>query len=106
MRTRDQIVDAIRAERNRQELPIGYGGEGHTSVHDDNYDHVHGELAQAAACYAMPPTARKQPAWPAQWLKRHDKRKRKTRLRQLEIAAALIVAEIERLEQIEDRFGG
>jgi|PlaIllAssembly_1097288.scaffolds.fasta_scaffold136512_1 hypothetical protein len=105
MRTREQILSAIAGERDRQAAPKNYGGEGYDAQHDDNYDHRHGELAQAAACYAIPPTARRQPAWPSTWLRRHDKRKKHSRLRQLEIAAALLVAEIERLERIEFRFG-
>lgn len=90
---RQRIVNDILAERERQVTVERYD-----DYHDGTYhDHGHGELAQAAACYAIPATARKQPAWPSTWLKRHDKRKRHSRRRQLVIAAALLIAELERL---------
>lgn len=93
MTERQRIIAAIVAERERQ-----VAVEHYDDYHDGNrYDHGHGELAHAAACYAMPATARKQPAWPSTWLKRHDKRKQHDRQRQLVIAAALIIAELERL---------
>jgi len=88
----------IRAERQRQ-----VDEEGFTSEHDDL--HVEGKLARAASCYAYeagrtdsqrqldknyPP-----PAWPwtTNWWKPTDRR------RDLVKAAALIVAEIERLDR-------
>jgi len=94
---RQRIVNDILAERERQVVVEHYD-----DYHDGTrYDHGHGELAQAAACYAMPPTARKQPAWPSTWLKRHDKRKQHDRRRQLVIAAALLIAELERLARVD-----
>jgi hypothetical protein len=81
--------------------------EGWTPEHDDQ--HAHHELASAAACYAdfagwsdasrMYP-ARKTPlAWPwaANWWKPTSRR------RDLVKAAALIVAEIERLDRLAER---
>jgi hypothetical protein len=100
MRTRKQIINAIWKERERQEEKEGY-----TADHDDDCDHEDGELAHAAACYAMPPEVRRL-RWPATWLQEYDKRKKHSRLRQLEIAAALIVAEIERLERAAEREYG
>lgn len=40
-------IERIAAERRRQ-VEV----EGYTADHDDSYDHDHGELAEAAACYA------------------------------------------------------
>jgi hypothetical protein len=82
--------------------------EGWTAEHDDN--HRNGELAAAAACYARPIygngsrfadpeiLAKEVPAgwpWPAYWWKP------KTRRRDLVRAAALLLAEIERLDRAE-----
>jgi hypothetical protein len=94
MRTRDEILKTIADERQRQ-----IDKEGWTFLHDDRWDHIHGEMAQAAAVYAMPDTATKQPAWPRNWLRRYNKKHKHPRKRQLEIAAALILAELERLER-------
>lgn len=89
-------IERIKAERERQ-ISI----EGWTLEHDDN--HVLGEMAVAAACYAVNgvPTDTNvvdhnfEDAWPFtdEW----DKRERHSRLRQLEIAGALIAAEIDRI---------
>jgi hypothetical protein len=86
-------VVLIAAERQRQVTE-----EGWTVGHDD----VHGgeELAQAAACYALPPDVRDGPIhdfdlWPFQpdWWKPGD------RVRELVKAGALIAAEIDRLQR-------
>lgn len=99
------------AERDRQ-----VKAEGWTPEHDD--DHRYGELALAAACYAIKAAddrplevsvsvnfaGRSQPAgaffiatllwpWQSQWWKPKDRRSNLVR------AAALIVAEIERLDR-------
>lgn len=92
--------DAVRdvaAERRRQiEL------EGWTPEHDD--EHTHGELAQAAACYALnvqriPIRCGDSTLWPkgwgASWFRPKDRR------RDLVRAAALLLAEIERLDRIQ-----
>ncbi len=89
-------IDRISAERKRQ-----VEEEGWTPEHDAQ--HARGELAAAAACYAM----NKAPfltsdldhigycVWP--WDRRWDKRKKHDRIRSLTIAGALIAAEIDRL---------
>lgn len=95
MRTRAKILRNIGAERARQIA------EGWDTKHDDRYE-SDGALGMAAACYAAPepiflriPCGEYHSAWP--WDK--DTRNRYSRIRQLEVAAALIVAEIERLER-------
>jgi hypothetical protein len=103
MRTRHEVMQAIWKERERQEEK-----EGWTPEHDDE-EHRNGELGLAAACYAAPErlyverrlrrgvdTTYYEHALP--WVF-PDKIDEHPRLRQLEIAAALIVAEIERLER-------
>ncbi len=96
------LIDVMN-ERDRQ-----HNEEGWTPDHDDT--HTQGELARAAACYAWiaaqsgtlrsifdsPP-----PTWPAEW----DASwwKPKTPRRDLVKAAALILAEIERLDRMEGR---
>lgn len=92
----------IAAERRRQVAPLPEG-EGRSSQDDDR--HVDGMLARAASCYAdpkpemllsdgKPPRPVRWPAnWSAFWWKPKDRR------RDLVRAAALIVAEIERLDR-------
>jgi hypothetical protein len=105
------------AERMRQ-----VAGEGWTAAHDDR--HASGELANAAACYALTPIGgrpdiKEDPrleivdrVWP--WWNVHDNGDRlynrakawwkpSTRRRDLVKAAALILAEIERLDRAEAR---
>lgn len=71
--------------------------EGWTAAHDDGHDI--GEMAQAAACYALQSAMPGNQGdylrfWPAQWDWRpKDKR------RDLVRAAALLLAEIERLDR-------
>jgi hypothetical protein len=90
--------------------------EGWTSEHDD--EHVTGELADAAACYASTTDPRDlfgYPLWP--WDPNWDKRMSRpllvqdkitplptlnARIRELEKAGALIVAEIDRLTRLKD----
>lgn len=92
------VIDEIAAERQRQR-----DSEGWDDAHDDA--HTDGSLATAAACYAMS-GAGCQPAfiarvkssiwkWAPTWWKPKNKR------RDLVRAAALIVAEIERLDRAE-----
>ena len=101
---RTSILNGIRSERERQ-----IGLEGWTLEHDDQ--HTDGELASAAACYAMPPHKRalagSSPTflivaeiWP--WEERFWK---PCTLRQRDLirAGALIVAELERLERQAER---
>lgn len=91
-------VQLITDERKRQ-----VEKEGWTEQHD--YQHDSGELAIAAACYAMPHIDRKykkHPSnyvpkkWPWEW----DwwKPTPKDRIRELVKAGALIAAEIDRLQ--------
>jgi hypothetical protein len=80
----------ITDERLRQ-----VGKEGWTAEHDD--EHSNGQLAQAAACYAWAGW-KPAPYWP--WSRAWDKRDKHDRRRQLVIAGALIVAEIERLDRL------
>lgn len=106
----EDVIREIAAERRRQ-----IEKEGWTPEHDD--EHSKGEMAQAAACYADPrPTLQKKwtvlayadnggrdamcklPTrwpWDAQWWNPKDRR------RDLIRAAALIIAEIERLDRKE-----
>jgi hypothetical protein len=81
----------IANERQRQQMV-----EGWTPEHDDAHDS--GEMARAAVCYADPLNESREnppPKWPwdARWWKPKDRR------RDLVRAAALIVAEIERLDR-------
>jgi hypothetical protein len=86
----------VLAERARQ-----IGREGWTTKHDDA--HSGGEMAQAAACYALGTPAVRDPfgsgdvvkLWPYgnEWWKPRDRRSNLVR------AAALLLAEIERLDR-------
>jgi hypothetical protein len=91
------ILDVVK-ERFRQVMV-----EGWTAGHDDQHDD--GELARAAACYANPmfkggvlllPTGW---PWAARWWKSTNRR------RDLVKAAALLIAEIERLDRKEKASG-
>jgi hypothetical protein len=92
-------VSLIADERLRQ-----IAVEGWTSEHDAQ--HTHGELAIAAACYAVagtdadvfggPYRASWEDAWP--WGAKWDKREKHSEIRRLVIAGALIAAEIDRLQ--------
>lgn len=89
-------IDDVIAERERQKLV-----EGWTPEHDD--EHSCGEMADAAACYAHPapwgvnPASVEEP--PRLWPWSRGFWKPKDRRRNLVRAAALIVAEIERLDR-------
>jgi hypothetical protein len=90
-------VELIAAERERQ-----VSKEGWSLQHDDS--HQCEELARAAACYAIPPFWRVEsifgmlwPWWPKWWKPSPD-----DRIRELVKAGALIVAEIERLQRLQD----
>jgi len=98
-------VERIAAERKRQ-IEV----EGWTAEHDE--EHEDGELALAASLYAAPDHVRLfdvmgslkagyfrfEDPWP--WNKDWDKRKKHSRMRRLEIAGALIAAEIDRLQAL------
>lgn len=79
-----------------------------TPEHDD--EHVSGELADAAACYAMKKSFWREnslveifPVWPETWVLLWFKKRKHDRKRQLIIAGALIIAELERLERLEEK---
>lgn len=83
----------VLAERHRQVTM-----EGWTPEHDDQ--HQYGEMALAAACYAAADTENYPPAeppdlwpWDSEWWKPASER------RNLIKAAALILAEIERIDR-------
>ena len=84
------IIEEIQDERRRQ-----INVERFSRSHDDQ--HVHGDLARAAACYAIEDTwPRSSPLrwpWAAHWWKPKTARENLIR------AGALIVAEIERLDR-------
>jgi hypothetical protein len=99
-------VEMITRERDRQG-----SRERWSNSHDDT--HHRGELAIVAAIYAvsgLDARVVKNPkpgvteiahdAWPRTWAKRWDKRGKHERLHELEIAGALIAAEIDRLQRI------
>lgn len=106
----NKAIELINKERDRQ-----ITDEGRTSEHDDL--HTDGQLAMAAACYASPEdiyVERLTPVtdgsdiadidffdpWP--WDAESNKRTKHDRVRQLVVAGALIVAELERLLRMED----
>lgn len=85
----------VLAERRRQ-----VEAEGWTPEHDDQYQH--GEMARAAACYASInsyPTPSMWP-WAPEWWKPRDFRSNYVR------AAALLLAEIERIDRAAARPAG
>jgi hypothetical protein len=96
-------VELITEERARQTTVKGY-----TSDHDD--EHVHGEIAWAAVCYAAPDHVYRWRTrgghcdpWP--WSLEYDKRPPvsppvEDRVRALVKAGALIAAEIDRLNRL------
>ena len=113
----------ITIERERQ-----LNEEGWTARHDEEEFHTNGEMAMVACCYAAPIPLRvvtvyedhivwedpyKWAGWDEQW----DKRKRtvmdnikpnidlstKQRIRNLVKAGALIAAEIDRLQRLEEQ---
>ena len=86
-------MNDVLAERLRQ-----INSEGWTAWHDDH--HEHGELARAAATYALHSTGKhgsRALTWPwaPEWWKPT------TRRRDLVKAAALLIAEIDRLDRLE-----
>ena len=92
--TATKAIDLIAAERARQ-----INEEGYTSEHDARHD---GDLARAAACYAMPARGvwlqhawGAPEAWP--WERYAWKPTPDDRVRELVKAGALIAAEIDRL---------
>src|SRR5688572_30359862 len=87
------VIEEVAAERKRQ-----IEQEGWTPDHDDS--HGSGSMAQAGACYALSASGNCHSAiltehwpWAREWWKPKDAR------RDLVRAAALLVAEIERLDR-------
>jgi hypothetical protein len=96
----ESVLAMIRYERQRQ-----IADEGWTPAHDDR--HEDDELARAAATYVLPLALRDRFPYPGSlpehwpFAKRHYKPTPHDRIRELVKAAALIVAEIERLQRKE-----
>lgn len=95
-------IDLIATERQRQIIQ-----EGWSFSHDDQ--HNDGELAAAATCYAMPDEIRNAIIWNITvrfriwpWADCFWKPSPGNRIRELVKAGALIVAEIERLQRLQD----
>lgn len=94
-------IDLIREERRRQRSRAK-NGESYSLRHDD--DHDAGEIASAAAVYAMPPVVRDRNQdlvsilTPSGW---YLKLNTGDRVRELVKAGALIAAEIDRLQRLE-----
>lgn len=95
------VIDEIAAERRRQ-----IEAEGWTPEHDDG-EHSRGELPEAAACYALNAAGARHRdrvfqmwPWDFGWWKPKDAR------RDLIRAAALIVAEVERIDRAADSRSG
>lgn len=81
----------VLAERQRQ-----ISAEGWSPEHDD--EHVEGQIADAAACYALFATDQRRPV-PAHWPWSDNWWKQRGQRRDLVRAGALIIAEIERIDR-------
>jgi hypothetical protein len=106
-------IERIAAERKRQ-IEV----EGFTAEADEGY--LQGELAQMAACYALPNITRETPMTDSDWeddelyplsehlwpLNGNWKPTPGNRIRELEKAGALIAAEIDRLLRLEEKKNG
>jgi len=86
-----------------EERAAHFTREGWTPFHDDQ--HIGGELARAAACYAMPDDTRRwyngkiiATLWP--WFGCWWKPTPDNRIKELAKAGALIAAEIDRIQRI------
>lgn len=104
--TTERILNEIKEERLRQ-----INKEGWTTEHDDEHNDC--QLTMAACCYAASSADINTlgsidddgvyDVWP--WDSKWDKRSKHDRIKKLVIAGALIVAEIERLQRIVERYG-
>lgn len=90
-RTVTAAASDVLAERQRQ-----ISAEGWSPEHDD--EHVEGQIADAAACYALFATDQRQPV-PAYWPWSDNWWKQRGQRRDLVRAGALIIAEIERIDR-------
>jgi hypothetical protein len=90
----EKFLELVRAERLKQ-----INKHGHTPEYDD--DHVDGEIADAAACYANTINSNEELIlyWP--WEPEYFKKEEKTRKDQIITACAMLMAEHERLERLE-----
>lgn len=88
-------IEEIAKERKRQ-IEV----EGWTAEHDD--EHITGELAHAAACYAYPYRVKRLDyvGWPEGWSLDWYKPTPEDRIKELAKAGALIAAEIDRLKRV------
>lgn len=97
---RKNVIIEIAAERQRQSDAEGYATE-----HDD--EHTDGAIARAACAYAihttLPNATYEKHGAPAFWPWQPEAWKPKDKRRDLIRAAALLVAEIERLDRLGDR---
>jgi hypothetical protein len=93
---RPPVIVEIARERERQ-----ISGEGYNYGHDDA--HHTGDIARLACMYANPTRDLVYAAMEKYWGDVSDWLKHKTRRRDLIRAAALIVAEIERLDRSEEK---
>jgi hypothetical protein len=91
MSEQQRAIKDVADERRRQQASEGYEPE-----HDDEY--VRGELAYAAACYALS-GARHPEKVPGIWPWQQSAFKPKSRREDLVRAGALVLAEIERLDR-------
>jgi len=96
-------IELIATERRRQIEQEGWSPE-----HDDT--HTEGELADAAAYHAATsPVYRHwrgghyESIWPKGWGSKWDHRLKSDRVRQLVVAGALIAAEIDRLQRLQEK---
>lgn len=103
MRTK-AALDSFTRERARQVVNHGFKAGG-----DDK--HVDGQLSDAAACYALgsgydragKPSALWRWAFPLSWWKPAQDDEPQNRKRDIEKAGALLLAEWERLDRIQER---
>jgi hypothetical protein len=88
-----EVLVSIAHERRRQLSKLGWSRD-----HDDS--HTGGELARAAACFAAPRYVYSN-TWPWGWAAEPEQEAPDRR--QLVKAAALLVAEIERMDRLNDK---
>ncbi|WP_052130599.1 hypothetical protein [Erwinia typographi] len=89
----EDVLNDVKNERRRQMTTAG-----HTPAGDDRYRH--GVLANAGAAYALQAANPHNNTVPAAWPWRHDLFRSTTPRRDLIKAAALILAEIERIDRM------
>ena len=100
MSTPSGMIDVL-SERVRQRAPKP-SGEGWDDEHDD-FEHIPGDLAAAAICYARDGVASASALRPDDWPWSDNWWKPKGRRRNLVRAAALLIAEIDRFDRDAER---